>query len=68
VYVLAGAFARLLYVIKIGGVPVRDLMWRNVFEPLASPANASLLFSLAHVALFFAVAYVMYRRNWIVRV
>jgi predicted acyltransferase len=68
VYVLAGLFARLLYVIRIGEVRLRDLLWTNVFEPLASPANASLLYSLAHVALFYAVAYWLYRRNWILRV
>jgi predicted acyltransferase len=67
-YVLSGIFADLLNVIRIGDVSLRTLLWRNVFEPLASPANASLLFSLAHVGLFLAIAWWMYRRNWIVRV
>jgi predicted acyltransferase len=67
-FVLSGIVARLLSVIKVDGVPLRALLWSNVFEPLASAANASLLFSLAHVFFFWAIAWMMYRRNWIVRV
>ncbi|MBC7927683.1 MAG: DUF5009 domain-containing protein, partial [Bryobacteraceae bacterium] len=68
VYVLAGILADLLNVIRVGERSLRTTIWRSVFEPLAAPANASLLFSLAHVVLFFGVAYWLYRRNWIVRV
>jgi predicted acyltransferase len=67
-YVLAGIFARLLSLIRIGGNSLRSLIWRNVFEPLAPAPEASLLFSIAHVLLFFAIAYWFYRKNWIVRV
>jgi predicted acyltransferase len=68
VYVLSGLFARTLSVIRVGDISLRTWVWRNLFEPLGSPANASLLFSLAHVGLFLAIAWWMYRRNWIVRV
>jgi predicted acyltransferase len=67
-YVLSGVFARLLSVIRIDGQSLRSIIWRSVFEPLAGPAEASLLFSTAHVLLFFAVAYWFYRKNWIIRV
>ena len=72
-YVLSSLFARVLGVIRVGGpdgngVSLRTLVWTRVFEPLASPPVASLLFSLAHVLLFLAVAYWFYRRHWIVRV
>jgi len=43
-------------------------IYQNVFAPLASPANASLLYSLAYVGLMFLLSYVMYRRHWFVRV
>jgi predicted acyltransferase len=43
-------------------------IYRSAFAPLASPANASLLFSLAFVAAMYAAAYLMYRRGWIIRV
>ena len=67
VYVLSGLFARTLGLIRVGDVSLRTWIWRKGFEPLASPANASLLFSLAHVLLFFLIAWVMYRRGWIIR-
>ena len=38
------------------------------FVPLASPANASLLYSLSFVAVIYLVAYFLYRRGWFLRV
>ena len=66
-FILSGLFARLLSLIKIDGTSLRTLLWRNVFAPLACAPVSSLLFSLAHVALFWGIAWWMYRRNWIVR-
>ena len=68
VYVLSGLFAKTLGLIQVGDVSLRTWVWRTVYEPLASPSNASLLYSLSFVALFWLVAWGMYRRNWIVRV
>jgi predicted acyltransferase len=68
VYFLAGIVGKLLILIRVGDGTLKTWIWRNWFEPLASPPNASLLYSLAVVALFWAIAWGMYRRNWIVRV
>ena len=46
----------------------RSYLYRTLFVPLASPANASLLYSLAFTAAMFLVAYSMYRRGWFLRV
>jgi predicted acyltransferase len=43
-------------------------IYNSVFVPIASPANASLLYSLAFTAVMFLLAYVLYRRHWIIRV
>jgi predicted acyltransferase len=43
-------------------------IYRTVFVPLASPANASLLYSHAFVAVIYVVAYFLYRRGWFLRV
>lgn len=43
-------------------------IYRGVFAPLASPANASLLYSLAFTAVMYLIAYLMYRRRWFIRV
>jgi predicted acyltransferase len=47
----------------------RKPLYNAVFAPLPiGPYNSSLAFSLALLALMFAVAWVMHRRNWILRV
>jgi predicted acyltransferase len=52
-----------------GGQSVTLHAWLgSLFGALASPYNASLLFALAYTLLMYLVAYVMYRRGWIVRV
>ena len=43
-------------------------IYTAVFAPLASPINASLMWALAYTALMFLVAWVMYRRGWVVRI
>jgi len=40
----------------------------SVFAPLASPVNASLLYAVTYVLLMFAIAWIMHRRNWYLRV
>ena len=56
--------------VQSGGVSLSLHAWlyQTVFVPMASPANASLLYSLAYVGLMFLLAYWMYRRQWFVRV
>ncbi len=43
-------------------------IYRSVFAPLASPANASLLYSLAFTAVMYLIAYALYRKRWFIRV
>ncbi len=47
---------------------VRDTLYLRVFAPLASPTNASLLYALANTSLMFVVAWVLYRRQWFLKV
>jgi predicted acyltransferase len=68
VYVLSGVIGRGVYLIKVGDVSLHTYVYRSFFEPLASPANASLLYALANVAICYAAAWLMYRRGWILRV
>jgi predicted acyltransferase len=47
----------------------REPIYRKLFAPLlASPYNTSLLYSLAYLLLMFGIAWVLHRRNWIIRV
>ena len=43
-------------------------IYQRIFVPLASPANASLLYSLAFVAVMYLVAWLLHRRRWFLRV
>ncbi len=45
-----------------------ESVYNAVFVPIASPANASLLYAVAYVLLMYTIAYVMYRRKWFWRV
>jgi predicted acyltransferase len=47
---------------------VQPRIYRTVFAPLASPANASLLYSLTFTAIMYLIAYFMYRKRWFIRV
>jgi predicted acyltransferase len=51
-----------------GPISLQRYLYHALFVPLASPANASLLYSLAFTAAMYLVAYGMYRRGWFLRV
>jgi predicted acyltransferase len=51
-----------------GKTSLQAYIYRAWFAPLASPPNASLLYSLAFVAVVYAAAYGLYRRGWFLRV
>ena len=55
--------------VSSGGQVVTLHAWLGAqFGAVASPFNASLLFAIAYTLLMYLVAYVMYRRNWFLRV
>ena len=47
---------------------LRSWLFNNLFTPIASPYNASLLYAIAYTLLLWVVAYGMYRRGWFWRV
>jgi len=72
-FVSAGVLGKLLYLVKWTGadgqgVTLKTCIYRGVFVPLASPVNASLLFAVAFVLLHFALAWLLWRRKWFVKV
>jgi predicted acyltransferase len=72
VFVLSGVVGRLLGLVKVTGPDGQpedlvDRIYQTVFLPLASPINASLLYAIAFVALFFLISWFLYRRRWFVR-
>jgi predicted acyltransferase len=72
VYFLAGVVVRLSMMVNIpvaeGVVSLRDYIYQTVFQPLASPLNASMLHGIAFSLLMYLVAYLMYRRKWFIKI
>jgi predicted acyltransferase len=72
VYVLAGLLAKTLGVINVRSdgtiLSLGRFIFDRIYAPLASPINASLLYALTYVLLFFGVSYLMFRRRWFVKV
>lgn len=66
-YVFSEVLASLSYAIKTGSGPqsttLQDYVYTHLFAPWASPANASLAYSLAYVFLCWIVMAVLYRRG-----
>lgn len=72
-FMLSGLLAKLLLLIKVTGaagkpVSLYSTIYRQVFAPMASPCNASLLFALAFLAALYVVLWVMYRRQIFLKV
>jgi predicted acyltransferase len=72
-FILAGLIGKLLYLIKWTGasgkaVTLKDWIYQGAFVPLASPVNASLLFALAFVLMFFGFAWILWRKKWFLKI
>jgi predicted acyltransferase len=49
--------------VHVGGMNWQEIIYRRGFAPLASPANASLLYALVFVLMCWAVMWVLYRKS-----
>jgi predicted acyltransferase len=49
-------------------VSLKTFLYRGLFTPLASPVNASLLFALAFVGVHFVIGWIMWRKQWFVKI
>lgn len=73
IFALAGIWARILTkIIKIneGDTVITGYNWlyQNIFQPVAGDINGSLLFALAHIAVFWFICYVLYKRKIFIKV
>ena len=72
-FVASGLLVKTLALIRVDGPDGRDIavsrwVYLNLFVPLASPKNASLLYAVANLVLLFALLAWMYRRRIFLRV
>jgi len=72
-FVLAGLFGRLGWIIKLHDaagnvITLKTWYYHLLFTPIASPMIASFLHSLAWVAGLYLIAWIMYKKNWVLKV
>jgi predicted acyltransferase len=72
-FVLAGLLGRLTAILKVegpDGTPISLKTWyyTALFVPVGDPMIASFLHSLLYVVLLYLFAYLMYRKNWFIKV
>lgn len=73
VFFLSGLVARLLYLIKVSNsdgtiVSLKYFIYSNLFLPIASPINASLLFAISYIAFWLFVIWLLYRKQIFIKV
>ena len=68
-FVLAGVFGRLLSM-KFGGMQMSLKAWyyEKFFQPIGDPMIASFAHSVAFMLFLYVIAWIMYKRNWIIKV
>jgi predicted acyltransferase len=73
IFSLSGLLGKTALIVKVHAPDgAEQSLWayiyHGVFAPLASPINASLLFAVTYVLLFFGIASLMYWRKWFIKV
>ncbi|HSQ75550.1 MAG TPA: DUF5009 domain-containing protein [Bacteroidota bacterium] len=73
VFVLSGLVARTMSLIQWTAADgkitnLKSAIYDNVFAPLASPMNASLLFAIAFITMMYLVVWFMYKKKWFLKV
>lgn len=68
VYMVAELFSTVLDSVHFSGRSLHGWAYQTLFQPIASPINASLLYAIAYVLLMYVLAYFLYRRRWFLKV
>jgi predicted acyltransferase len=72
-FVGSGILARLLVLVRVGDgdggtTSLKSGLYDHVFSPLAGPLNGSLVFSLATILLWLGILWLLYRKEWFIKV
>jgi predicted acyltransferase len=73
VFFLSSFVAKSLYLIKVttesgDSVSLKHYIYSNIFLPIASPINASLLFAISYISIWLFVIWLLYRKNIFIKV
>lgn len=67
IYMVSELLAESLGSIHVGTGSLKSLIFRSVFQPIASQYNASLLYAVSFTLLMFGAAYGLHRKGWFLR-
>ncbi|HEY6953157.1 MAG TPA: DUF5009 domain-containing protein, partial [Bacteroidota bacterium] len=72
VYVLSEILATTLWVIRWQSgatfVSLHEAIHNTLFVPLGNPMNASLIFAVTYVLAMFLVAWILWKKQWFLKV
>lgn len=72
VFFVSGIIGRVLTLVKVGGgqqaLTLKAYIYNSVFTPLLAPYNASLAYAIMFVLFWYAILWVMYKKNIIIKV
>ena len=73
VFALSGLVAKSMGLIRFDQpdgtrLSLQGVIFQNIFVPLASPINASLLYAIAFILMMFLVVWFMWKRKWFLKV
>ncbi len=67
-FVLSGLVAKLLYTVKVGDASLKAALYAPLAASGLAPVNASLLFAVGFVAVFYGVGLFLFKRQWFIKV
>jgi predicted acyltransferase len=68
IYVLSGFWVISYFAISIGDLNMYSWLYKSVFVPIAGNLNGSLLFGLFHIALYWLVGLILYKRKIFIKI
>ncbi len=72
VFVLSTLVAKLMYVIPIytssGQTTIKELIYDNLFLPIADPVNASLMFAICYILFWLWIMWIFYKRKIFIKI
>ncbi len=72
VFVASGLLAKLLYMIEIptatGSISIKGFLYEKILLHLATPVNASFLYAVLYILLWYWIMHVLYKRNIFIKV
>lgn len=67
IYVLSWVWVTSYYLVPIGDTDLHNWIYQAL-QAVSSPVNASLIFAIVHVSLFWLISYFLYHRNIIIKI